>query len=701
MPKGFPVNTANACANVTLAPQGSCVLASASAYLVSSDSPAAWSVLINDGFESFSKTISYPVSSGVDAVISALPKNMSIGESAPIHISVVNHGDTALKGFSVNLPNIEGLTYNQNTCSSISILGADQSCAVSATFAPVVGSVGAVSITATVEYNGGATIRLETDTNISAVSVKGSVDPETANVSIESQDAFTYTFANTSPDQAATEVKIALPNEPGLTQTSSSCGTTIPAERSCTVEMVYTPPVGTQGLHTFAATLTYAEGDAVQVTHNAMVSTIPVNGTVNPKTSNVSIGSKDIFTYTFSNMSDTTSATAVHVRLPAEPGLTFEDAAKCEGSIKPGQHCSIVATYIPPVGSVGTHIFRTILSYAEGGDVVLKHTTAVSAVPVNGTVTPASANVSIGETDQFTYVFANRGTVAATGVNIVIPAEPGLTITNYCGASIAAGANCVVKGAYKPPVGSVGTHVFMLALSYDQGGDLELAHTATVSAVPVNGIVTADSNLSIGQTDQFTYVFTNRGTVAATGVKFVIPAEPGLTITNYCGTSIAAGDTCGVWGRYTPPIDAQGTHVFMLALSYDQGGDIELAHTETVSAVPVNGTVNIVNTNLSIGQTDQFTYTFANQGTVAATGVKFVIPAEPGLTITNYCGASIAAGTNCVVKGAYKPPVGSVGTHVFMLALSYDQGGDIELAHTATVSAVPVNGTLIPPLRFR
>ncbi|MSP52991.1 MAG: hypothetical protein EXR81_01900, partial [Gammaproteobacteria bacterium] len=42
VPKGFPVNTANACANVTLAPQGSCVLASASAYLVSSDSPAAW-----------------------------------------------------------------------------------------------------------------------------------------------------------------------------------------------------------------------------------------------------------------------------------------------------------------------------------------------------------------------------------------------------------------------------------------------------------------------------------------------------------------------------------------------------------------------------------------------------------------------------------------------------------------------------------
>lgn len=697
VPKNFPTNSTNACASATLAPGASCILASAKNYSPSSDGTATWTANINDGFEPFTKNVSYSIVSGVDASISSLPKNTAVGETDPVQINVINNSGAAAKGFSVNLPSIAGLTYTQNSCASISILTAGQRCTIIGSYSPVEGTTGDVSVDATVDYNSGQTIKLQTDTNVVAVPVKGLVAPPKSNVSVEGTDKFSYTFTNTNTTDPATNVSVSLPSDPGLTTVSNNCGSTIAASSSCTINMAYVPPDGAEGTHDFSAVLSYAEGNDVELIHQAAVSSIPVSGFVTPPAANVAIEQKDNFSYTFVNKSKTAAATGVAIKLPEEPGLVI-DSNSCSSTIAANKSCVIRATYTPPVDSQGTHQFEAVLSYADGGDVVLTHTAHISAVPINATVSPKRVNVPVAGTDNFTYSFVNKNATAATGIRITLPVEAGLSVTNNCGTTLAANSTCTVSATYTPPVGSQGKHDFTLIFKYAEGGDLVLTHEATVTAVPLRLTVSPENaNVKVGQADAFHYTLTNSSDSTATNISVLDPVEAGLVITDNCGTTLAAKKSCSIQGAYTPPADSEGKHDFTAVVSYAEGGDLVATHEANVSALPITANVSPATASVPVETADSFTYTFINSNDVAATGVKLTLPVEAGLTVANNCEGRIAAESSCAVNATYTPPVGSKGKHDFRVILSYAEGADVIATHEATVSAVKVAASIDHP----
>ena len=700
VPKSFPSNSENSCESVTLAPKQSCVLASAASYTPSTAGTANWGadVIVVRNRTSYRKRVSHNIANGVDAAIVPLPKNSSVAQKIPVQINVENRGTTAAKGFVVDLPSLAGLTYNENTCSTISILDPAESCVISGEYTPPTGTTGDVSLKATVEYNEGDIIKLSTDTFVHSVAVQGSVSPKTDNVSIGQADSFAYTFRNTSTTTAAEDVSITLPTEPGLTTTANNCPDNgdLAANKSCTVQMSYIPPVGSQGLHTFTARLNYNGGNGVFVTHNSNISAIAVSGQVSRLSANVYIGGTDSFTYTFLNNSKTAAATGVSVVLPTDPELTVTNNT-CRTTIAASTACTVTEAYSPTEGTQGQHQFTAVLRYNEGGDVVLAHTASVATVNVNGLVSPETANISIGSPDAFSYTFTNTSDAKATGISVNLPAETELTkVVDTCSTltdgELPANQSCTIDYSYTPPINSAGQHNFTAVLSYNEGGDVVLTHKATVSTVNVNASVTPDSNVSIGQADLFTYTYTNTSDSNATGVSVIYTHEPDLTlISNGCSATLSANSTCSVELSYTPPEDAQGQHDFTAVFRYAEGGDLISKHSTNVSTVPVMGIITSPTNNVPVGTTDDFTYTFINtSATATASDIKITSPStgNEGFSITddNCTGYDITAGNLCTVTGQYTGPVSSEGQHSFTMILSYDEGADVILTHKTNIT---------------
>jgi hypothetical protein len=96
------------------------------------------------------------------------------------------------------------------------------------------------------------------------------------------------------------------------------------------------------------------------------------------------------------------------------------------------------------------------------------------------------------------------------------------------------------------------------------------------------------ANMLVGDTQPVTFIFTNRGTVAATGVQVTLPNLPEWTVTNNdCGTpssptTIPANTSCQVSGTYTPT--TMGPATVSVTLSYAEGNDVPLSTQTFVDA---------------------------------------------------------------------------------------------------------------------
>ena len=725
MPEGFPVNLPNACQNVTLNPNKDCIIANVdtNTFLKPEDSAGySWNISINDGFEIFDKTIKRTNSNGLVATITNLPNSLPVTKVANFQVNVKNTSSMPLSGLSFNLPILPGLTYpsGQNTCKNIGILQPGNNCYVTGVYTPPVGSHGVVNIPVVVANNKTNTVKLSVGTLVTAIPVVGTVNPASGNVAVGSTEAFTYTFTNNAATGNATNVAMTLPSGPGIAISNDTCSSlassTLNAGASCSVEINYTPTVADQGTHDWTATLAYNEGGTVVLQHESTVTAIPVVGTVNPASGNVAVGSTEAFTYTFTNNAATGNATNVAMTLPSGPGIAISNdtcSSLASSTLNAGASCSVEINYTPTVADQGTHDWTATLAYNEGGTVVLQHESTVTAIPVVGTVNPASGNVAVGSTEAFTYTFTNNAATGnATNVAMTLPSGPGIAISNDTCSSLAsstlnAGASCSVEINYTPTVADQGTHDWTATLAYNEGGTVVLQHESTVTAIPVVGTVNpASGNVAVGSTEAFTYTFTNNAATGnATNVAMTLPSGPGIAISNDTCSSLAsstlnAGASCSVEINYTPTVADQGTHDWTATLAYNEGGTVVLQHESTVTAIPVVGTVNSASGNVAVGSTEAFTYTFTNNAATGnATNVAMTLPSGPGIAISNDTCSSLAsstlnAGASCSVEINYTPTVADQGTHDWTATLAYNEGGTVVLQHESTVTAIPVVGTV-------
>jgi hypothetical protein len=721
VPKGFPTNSVNDCTSVTLAPQASCVLATAAIYRAASDSVATWAATVNDGFETFPKQVNLSVTTGLDASISQLPANMSVGQKEPVQIDVLNTAATDVQGLDVRLPNIAGLTYASNTCAAMTILKAGANCQVQGTFEPVQGATGVISVDASVSDSSGRSIKLQTNTNVSAVSVSGEAIYPNGNVSIGGSEKFRYVFKNTS-DANAADVSVTLPDDTGLVIEHNGCEiATLNAGKRCEIKMIYTPPEpgsANAELHSFTAVLKYEEGNDVEATHEVTISPVPVNGDVSAAKGNVAIGgTPDTFTYTFTN-TGAAAATGVTIQEPQEPGFVI-DAVKTTCStgtdIPATKSCRIVASYTPPVDAQGKHIFRVILGYAEGGDAVVTHTSEVSAVPVTASVLAPSSSVNIGDTDYFTYYFYNDGTSATSGVKVTFPqvTEPGFAVINDActGQATPGGEYCLVEAKYTPPVGTLpGQHIFTAVYQYAEGGDLVANHTSNVlpaALIPLVGVASpALANVTPGETENFIYYFQNDNDTNVAIDKVIKPTDKRLTYgASTCTSEIAANSSCSIEVSFTPLATDTGEQDFSARLLY-QSGEVSATHIAFVGSPSLLAYATPTDSSIGTGDSDVFSYVFQNYGaTMPITNVHVDLPINvPGLVIdTNGCTGveTLEPGEGCQIDATYTAPTDPAPVLGVPLSLparfSFGNNGDaVVVTHKVTVNTVPVAGESAP-----
>ncbi len=198
----------------------------------------------------------------------------------------------------------------------------------------------------------------------------------------------------------------------------------------------------------------------------------------------------------------------------------------------------------------------------------LKKGLAVSATPSAPGATylaQASANkltfsaVEVGQSNTQQVLLSNIGTGTLT-LSAPTVSGSGFASSTACGATLAAGASCLVDVTFSPTQAGSASGSLNL-VSNAQGSPIVV--TLSGNAVQAEGSLVAATSADFGSVQvggsvsrQFT--FTNTGTSAATGVRAVLNPASGLSFTvNNCGTqaspvTVDAGQSCSMTVSWAP-----------------------------------------------------------------------------------------------------------------------------------------------------
>jgi hypothetical protein len=619
-------------------------------------------------------------------------------------------------------------------------LAAGASCTVVVTFKPT--STGPYAASLGVTYANGVSIdmaaRALTGAGVGpallAISDGPTYDFQTH--ATGSTTTHTFTVMN-SGGVAATSIAPSAPGAPfGYTAgafpgTTGSCGATLAAGASCTFVVAFAPSA--TGTANDAVTLGYDDGAAAA---SAMVGL--TGKAAGPAVLSISDGptfdflkhaqgssTPHVFTVTNTGGVD---ATAIAPSVPAAPfaykgGGAFPGSnGNCGTALTPGASCTFVVTFAPTAAGVASS--SVSLGYGDGV------TTQTAMVGLAGTgAAPALLSISDGPTYDFqtratgsttshTFTVMNAGGVDAASI---APAALGAPYSfpggfpgtgGNCGATLAAGASCLVVVAFAPTTNA--TSPALLKLSYDDGTATQAAQVsltgtgAAAAALAISDGPTFDFGLDAnGSVHSHTFVVTNSGGVAATGLLGNFQASPFSYFGGVypgtggdCGTSLGAGLTCKIVIGFQPTVSGVATGG--LTVTYGDGvtGRSATVTLSGSSAPPANLAIAVPDPwdFGSVATNGSSTHVFAvtNDGGFAATKLMGGVLAAPyGYAGGTYpglggtCGPTLPAGAVCAVVVRFAPTM--VGTFPATLALSYDDGANGQMT-TRSMTGKGTNG---------
>jgi len=516
------------------------------------------------------------------AVTADLPTNTPEGTLESFTVTYTNGSASPATGILITEPSAAGLSVTNN-CNS-GTLAAGATCTVTGEYTPPVGNTGAQTFDVTLNYNEGNPVTIPVATTVDDIAVSGAVTADLpTNTPTGITKEFTVTYTNNSPG-TATGIVIDPPSAAGLSITNNCSSLTLGSGASCTVTGDYTPPAGTTGEQTFNVTLEYDQGTPVTIPVTTNVTDIAVSGAVTADLpTNTHEETPESFTVTYTNGS-ASPATGIVITEPSAAGLSVTNNCN-SGTLAAGATCTVTGEYTPPVGTTGAQTFDVTLNYNEGNPVTIPVATTVDDIAVSGTVTAdLPTNTAVGTPALFRITYTNNSPGTATGISVTQPVAPGLTILDGCGERLLPSGSCIVTGTYVPTGSDTGVQTFDVTLNYAQGTAVRNTVTTNVTDIAVSGAVTRDlpPNIPAGTLEEFEVTYTNGHAGNATGISMTLPAAPGLSVTNNCGSTLTPNDTCTVVGEYRPPIGTAGTQTFDVTLNYNEGNPVTNTVTTTV-----------------------------------------------------------------------------------------------------------------------
>ena len=375
----------------------------------------------------------------------------------------------------------------------------------------------------------------------------------------------------------------------------------------------------------------------------------------------------------------------------------------CGTTLASGATCTISVTFRPT--TTGAKTARVAFSSNSSGTPTIN--IQLTGTGRNFGVTPQALDfgtlaVNTTSANQFvTLNNASAGTI--TGLTFTFTgnttdfARVTTGVTNSCGTSLAAGANCRVYVSFTPKASGARAATLTIRSSSTLVPTVALTGTGTAPALTVSPTSIPFGNLVVGNTSLAqTVTLSNTGNSPLTVNSIALggPDAASFVLTNVnCPTSaatpLAAGATCNLTVAFKP------------ATTGAKSGNIAITVTGAT-----NGSVALTGNGVSLGYSvTPLTLAFGNQPTnTTGAGQTVTIQNTGGVAINfngivlggvdlaqftagSTCGASLAAGASCTATVAFAPT--TTGAKAATL--------NINVAPPATSATVTLGGTGTAP----
>jgi hypothetical protein len=287
---------------------------------------------------------------------------------------------------------------------------------------------------------------------------------------------------------------------------------------------------------------------------------------------------------------------------------------------------------------------------------------------------------------------ANTGSTSATLQSPTITGNPDFTLTaSTCSATLSPSTSCSLQISFTPT--AAGPRSATLSLTDSAG-------TQTASLLGTGNTPATDTLTPLALTFLQTQVTTssapqlvtlsNAGDVPLTLIAASLPTPSDFTVTNNCGTSLAAKSTCAFSVTFVP--SATGTRTSTLTIT-----DAVRSQTVALNGIGIAppgvslspATLTFAATGVGLTAPPQ-TLTLTNNGGLPLTLSNVAVSASFYLT-SNTCGSTLAANAACTLQVAFSPT--TPGPISGTLTLTDNAPSTTQ---TATLIATGIDFTLTP-----
>jgi N-acetylneuraminic acid mutarotase len=506
--------------------------------------------------------------------------------SAMQTVTLTNTGTAPLTGITIGISNGLGAFSESDNCPSS--LAAGGTCTLTLGFTPA----------AVANYTGSVMISDNASNSPQSISLTGTGTGTLAPIATIYPAALTFNPTMVNTTNSGQSITIANSGTAALTgitasiiganasnfAISSDTCSSLTLGSTCTISVTFTPT--TTG--PFNATLSIADnaGNSPQA--------VPLSGTGATSSELASITPSFL---AFANQTVNTTSEAVLVTLSSigstaltniSPAITGPGASAfavssstCTASLPAAANCSLLITFTPsstatfnatltvtndagnspqvvPLSGTGTAATTTSVATLSTSSLTFPNTAIGSSSPLAVTVTNAGSQALSIEGITFGEAGATGATSQSAALNV-------FTQTSTCGATLAAGASCVITVTFTPTAGVAYQGTLLIA-----DNSSSLAQSVLLTGVGTGGsgtsaVLSPYFGLNLGTvavnstSAPMTATLTNTGSATLTGITPSLSggAASGFAIsTTTCGSSLPAGGTCTISVTLSPAFAA-------------------------------------------------------------------------------------------------------------------------------------------------
>ena len=605
-------------------------------------------------------------------------------------------------------------------------LGGGSSCTVNVYFAPLAGAAGARngSLTFPVTYSVGTAPTSFTATYTGNAVATGNglqVTPSSLQMGTWIEGTYSKQQTITLYNESNTTVTFGNFTSTAPFDTTWSCGATLAPATSCTVTVLYQPSA------------IAAQTGTINIPNNATgaLQKVAVSGTGIAASQQLAFSQG---TVAFGSQTEGTPGNAVTLSLVNRSSQTVTVSSAnlggtnptdfmvvsngCNGSTLYGYEtyngsyssCNISLQFSPLAGTASaTPLTATITEFDSGTGSGRKATltgTSTAPAPAVG-LFPATlvfaAQYQGTQSGSQVFSVSNTGssslkiTAIATSDTTQFPIA-----SDACkGVTLATGADCLIAVAFKPTAtGTITGAITVTDTASNSPQTLPLSGTGVIPTASLSGTALTFASQGVGSTSasqSVTLSNTGTGTLLISSVVLG-GTDPGdYTLTNSCGSSLAAAAHCTLSVTFTPK--AAGTRTATITITDNSG--LVTGATQTINLTGTGADIPqaslsataITFASQAVGSTSASqSVTLSNGGsaTLNITGIGPISGADPSdfavVTPSGACGGSLAAGASCTINVTFSPQ--ATGARTASVVITDNAGGV-----SGTTQTITLNGT--------